>query len=249
MEWMGLGAVLTVLAALATHGIVSRRREAAARRAARRAAAVLESLQTVNRLGVGRVQDASAEAIERFSSLVERIRRTTEASAEVLSGIREAVPLGLTRTGTSAPAGPSAIRAQYADLFRSVEEQLALITDRRAEEVARLEELQAAGPGEDRDAGLAAAIEDLKTAAVAEDRLIRSTLQVLEAVVRSLVESAIRIDAVVEGSLGASSSMGDEIAAITVHLQCEDICQEMGGQTLAGLAEALAILRRVRDDW
>lgn len=229
----------------------ARRRSDRAMATCRRMAPTLTRIRELNIAGIEKVQNATASAIGEFSNLEKRIRTTTKETRRVLDIMRDKIALGVARdVAVPDPApDPAAIRERYAGLFRSVLEQLSLITERKAEEIDRLEAVRAMllspVPGEDppgKRAGEAArsvgaTVSDIREAARVEERLIGSTLSILEEVVLSLVDSFIRINAIVNRTLGESSSLGDEIAAIMVNLQCEDICQEMGELTLSNLTE------------
>ncbi len=220
--------------------------------------------------GATRVRNGTSDAIGRFSTMEKRIRTAALETRRILDAMREKIALQVVRL----PAEPDgaahadAMAARYAALFRSVSEQLCLVTERKAEEIPRLMAIGALlgaaaedGAAEDGAASgnppgsqnadslndarrrIDAVVVEMAEAAAVEERLIHATLRVLEDVALSLVDAFVRVSAIVEQSLGESSSLGDEIAAIVVNLQCEDICQEMAEQTLSRLAAIRGNLR------
>lgn len=227
-----------------------------AKAACERIAPVLAKIREFNIAGVEKVQNATASAIEQFSSLERRIQTTTGETRGILDLMREKIALGVAKDiAAEGPAPDSeAIRKRYAALFRSVLEQMSLITERKTEEISRLESVRNALARQDESTENAArrigkTMADIQEAAVVEERLIISTLGILEDVVLSLVDSFIRINAIVEKTLGDSSSIGDEISTIMVNLQCEDLCQEMGELTLSNLNAVFKELKYLGVDW
>jgi hypothetical protein len=211
-------------------------------------------VKRLNISGVQKVQNATEEAISHFSNLERRIRKTTEETREILDDMRKKAFLSGVREsmiqGTVIP--PDAMRDRYAAIFKAVLEQMSLITDRKTEEGARLKAIRdlvesgTLGAADDTRPALNAAlglihgvIMDIDEVRTAETRLIGSTLSILEDMVLALADAFIRVSAMVDQTLGESSSLGNEIGAIVVNLQCEDICQEMGEMTLSHLASIL----------
>lgn len=213
----------------------------------------IEQVRRLNITGAQKLQNATEECVQRFSSLIRRIESTVKNTREILDLMKKKMNAGIVRESFGKADHPHAIRANYEKVFNDLNDQMSLILEHKNEECSRLTHIlnqikQAADDSKEKATRNALSeigrdIEDAanlsKTSADVISGFIFSTIFLLQDLVLSLADSFIRINAMMENTLGQSSSFRDDISEIVVNLQCEDICQEMAGITIKTLSSAL----------
>lgn len=226
--------------------------------------AKIRRIRTLHLSATEKVENATENTIWQFSSLVERLKVTTTRTNEILDMMKEKVSLGIVKdTLEKHELDSTTVQKKYEKLLKEVTEQLSLIIQVKTEDADRLntikkrinslaDQMESEGRS-DSEQGSAEKIEELRSishfiensatsmeeAIDIESRFIRSTILLLQDVVLSLVSSFIQINSIMDNTLGESSSVRDEINAIIINLQCEDVCCEMSRYTLEILSSVI----------
>lgn len=247
-----------------------------------------------------KIQGATEDSIQQFSNLIERLKKTTGKTREILDLMGVKIALSLVKDTVGKKHGQVSeeeTRKKYEQILKDVMDQLSLITAQKLEDVSKLDKIKnkmvsatpylkeitsatasiknlatdakALGPENEnaREISIIAdkilalvknsdesvkkirdeinlssesieksVIVSIKEAIEIESSFIHSTMLLLQDLVLSLVESFIQLNSLMDSTLGESSSVGDEINAIVVNLQCEDICNELSEYTLEFLS-------------
>lgn len=217
-------------------------------------AAKVERIKNLHISGSDKIGGATEDSIRQFSNLIERLNKTTGKTREILDlmGIKISLSLVKDVIGKK-PDQVSAeeTRKRYEQLIKDVMEQLSLITAQKQEDLARLDKIMAmAGqPGESEelvnseDSVENSVVASLKDAIYIESSFMQSTMLLLQDLILSLVDSFVQLNSIMDSTLGESSSVGDEINAIVVNLQCEDICNELSEYTINILSSVMNDLK------
>jgi hypothetical protein len=216
----------------------------------------IERIRRLNITGAQKMKNATEECVQRFSSLIRRIESTVKNTREILDLMKKKMTVGVARDRME---NPKDIRAKYELLLGELNEQMSLNSEQKTEEISRLNNvlnkiISIDNKKETRtDLSEVAhdienAVKSLKSSADIESGFILSTILLLQDMVLSLADSFISLNAMMENTLGQSSSFRDDISEIVVNLQCEDICQEMSGITTDVLSSLIKDLYELNID-
>ncbi|MDM8514828.1 hypothetical protein QUF76_01420 [Desulfobacterales bacterium HSG16] len=208
-------------------------------------AAKVERIKNLHISGSDKIGGATEDSIRQFSNLIERLHKTTGKTREILDLMGIKISLSLVKNIMGKKPGKASAeetRKRYEQLIKDVMEQLSLITAQKQEDLARLDKIMAmmtGQPGESAESDGNSVVASLKDAINIESSFMQSTMLLLQDLILSLVDSFVQLNSLMDSTLGESSSVGDEINAIVVNLQCEDICNELSEYTINILSSVM----------
>ncbi len=234
-----------------------------------RIAAKAERIRRLNGSAVKKIEGATEHSVRQLSNLIERLNATRSNTLRVLDLMKEKISLDIVKdtlgkkyNDESSKESSKATQEKYELILKEAIEQLVIIIERKSEDAAMLDDIRAQiEAAADQAKFLADSPDDhikyiekqlrqtctfvehsvvsLKDAMYIESRFIHSTILLLEDVILSLVESFIRLSATLDNTLGESSVFGEELEAIIVNLQFEDVTKEMSQYTLELLSSII----------
>ncbi len=228
-------------------------------------AAKAERIRNLNGSAVRKIEGATEQSVRQLSSLIERLNATRSNTLGVLDLMKKKISLDIVKDTLGKKYNNESSRAtqeKYELILKEAIEQLVLIIERKSEDTAMLDDIRAQMEAAADQARFLAdnpddhikhierqlrqtcifvehSVVSLKDAMDIESRFIHSTILLLEDVILSLVESFIRLSATLDNTLGQSSVFGEELEAIIVNLQFEDLTKEMSQYTLQILSSII----------
>lgn len=234
----------------------------------RRIAAKTERIQKLNGSAVKKIEGATEQSVRQLSSLIERLNMTRNNTLRILDLMKEKISLDIVKETLGKKynsESSEATQEKYELILKEAIEQLVLIIERKSEDAAMLDNIsarmktaadQAKFLSDNPDEHIKYiekeliqsyifvenSVGSLKEAMDIESRFVRSTILLLEDVILSLVESFIQLSSTLDNTLGESSVFGEELEAIIVNLQFEDLTKEMSQYTLDILSSIVSDL-------
>lgn len=233
-----------------------------------RIAAKTHRIRNLNGSAVIKIEGATEHSIQQLSSLIERLNITRSNTLRVLDLMKEKISLDIVKETLGKKYNNESSKAtqeKYELILKEAIGQLMLIVERKSEDAAMLEDISARMKAAADQAKFLSdnpdehikyiekelrqsyifvenSVGSLKEAMDIESRFIHSTILLLEDVILSLVQSFVQLSATLDNTLGESSVFGEELEAIIVNLQFEDVTKEMSQYTLNILSSIISDL-------